>query len=186
MNKLTDGIEKAREASRDKLSVAKDNVIELASEGGSAAKERMSESKARAAELLGQGKDVASERAKATAVAAKDAAQQAAAKSGEVINRNPLAAVFGGLAIGTLIAALLPRTKVETKVVGSAGRKINETAKHAVEAAKEAGQEKMDEMGVSPGSLREQFKDLFGKALEVAKSAATAAEEAAREDKRDK
>lgn len=186
MNKFTEGFEKARDVSRERLGTARDTAIELASESGSVARERMSESKARAAELLGQGKDLASERANATALATREAAQKAVTKTGETISRNPLAALFGSLAIGAIIAALLPRTKVEKNIVGGAGRAINNTAKKAVEAAKEAGQEKMDEIGISSTSLRDQFKDLIGKALEVAKSAATAAEEAAKENKQDK
>ncbi len=186
MNKLTEGFDKAREASREKLSNARDVATDFASERRSVAKERMSEGKERATELLGQGKELASEKAKVTALVTRDATRKAAEKSSDTINKNPLTAVLGGLTLGAIIAALLPRTKVEDKMVGSAGKAINDTAKKAVDAAKDAGQEKMAEMGLSSGSLRDQFKDLFGKALEVAKSAAIAAEEAAKENKQDK
>ena len=53
MNKLTDNIDKARAASRERLETAK----EKASETSAMAREKMSESKARAAALLGDGRE---------------------------------------------------------------------------------------------------------------------------------
>ena len=112
-----------------------------------------------------------------------EAAKKAADKSGETIAKSPLAVVAGGVALGALIGALLPKSKAETKYVGSAGKKINETAKKAYDAAKEAGQEQIDTLGLNKDSVQEQVKDLLGKAGEAAKSAAEAASEAVKTDK---
>lgn len=178
MNKLTDNIDKARAASRERLETAR----EIASEGSLVAREKMSESKARAAALLGEGREKAAESVAAT----KDAAKKAVAKSEETISNSPLAIVAGGAALGILIGALLPKSKAEGKYVGGAGRKINETAKTAYQAAKEASRDQIGEMGLSNDNMRAQFKDLFGKAIEAAKTAMAAAQDAVKEDNQGK
>lgn len=174
MNKLTDNIDKARAASRERLETAK----EIAAEGSLVAREKMSESKARAAALLGEGREKAAESVAAT----KDAAKKAVAKSEETISNSPLAIVAGGAALGILIGALLPKSKAEGKYVGGAGRKINETAKTAYQAAKDASRDQIGEMGLSSDNMRAQFKDLFGKAIEAAKTAMAAAQDAVKDE----
>ncbi len=175
MSNLSDNIEKARAASRERF----ENAREKASESKEAAVEKMSESKQRAAALLDEGKEKAAQ----SVVATREAAKKAADKSGETIAKSPLAVVAGGVALGALIGSLLPRSKAETKYVGGAGKKINETAKKAYDAAKDAGQEQIDNLGLSKDSVQDQIKDLLGKAGEAAKSAAEAATDAVKTDK---
>ncbi|MBR1208771.1 MULTISPECIES: hypothetical protein [unclassified Bradyrhizobium] len=80
--------------------------------------------------------------AKDSADAARDTAQQAPAKAREVIGDN--AAWIGGLgiAIGAIIAAALPSTDAETKVMGRASGNVRQAANDATasgfEAAKDA------------------------------------------------
>lgn len=178
MNKLTDNIDKARAASRERLETAK----ELATEGSAAAREKMSESKARAAALLGEGRDKAVESVAAT----RDVAKKAVAKSEETISNSPLAIVAGGAALGILIGMLLPKSRAEGKYVGGASRKINQAAMTAYQAAREASREQISELGFSNDNLRAQFKDLFGKAIEAAKTAIAAAQDAVKEENQDK
>ncbi|WP_339827861.1 hypothetical protein [uncultured Parasphingorhabdus sp.] len=178
MNKLTDNIDKARAASRERLETAK----EIAAESSIVAREKMSESKARAAALLGEGR----EKAEASVAATRDAAKKAVAKSEETLTNSPLAIVAGGAALGILIGALLPKSKAEGKYVGGAGRRINETAKTAYQAAKEASRDQISEMGLSNDNMRAQFKDLFGKAIEAAKTAMAAAQDAVKEENQGK
>jgi ElaB/YqjD/DUF883 family membrane-anchored ribosome-binding protein len=178
MNKLTDNIEKARAASRERLETAR----EIATEGSLVAREKMSESKARAAALLGEGREKAAESVTATRVAAK----KAVAKSEETLSNSPLAIVAGGAALGILVGMLLPKSKAEAKYVGGAGRKINETAKTAYQAAKEASRDQIGELGLSNDNMRSQFKDLFGKAIEAAKTAMAAAQDAVKEENQGK
>ena len=189
MSKLSENIDRVRNASREKLDAsrerlagAKDVAVDLASESSVVAREKMSESKARAAELLGQGKDIATERAAAASAATRQVATKAAEKSTQTVDKNPFMVVAGGLAMGLIAAVLLPRTKVEAKYVGAAGRKINDTAKKAVEAAKEAGHEQIASLGLNSDSMRDQFKDLIGKLFETAKSAALAAQDVVKDD----
>lgn len=178
MSKLTDNIDKARAASRERFETAK----EIAGEGTTVAREKMSESKARAAALLGEGR----EKAEASVAATRDVAKKAVEKSEETISNSPLAIVAGGAALGILIGALLPKSQAEGKYVGAAGRKINETAKTAYQAAKEASRDQISEMGLNNDNMRAQFKDLFGKAIEAAKTAMAAAQDAVKDDNQGK
>ena len=178
MSKLTDNIDKARAASRERFETARD----IASEGTVVAREKMSESKARAAALLGDGREKAAESVAAT----REAAKKAAARSEETITNSPLTIVAAGAALGVLVGALLPKSKTEGKFVGGAGRKLNETAKTAYQAAKDASRDQISEMGLSNDNLRNQFKDMFGKAIEAAKTAMAAAQDAVKEDNQGK
>lgn len=178
MSKLTDNIDKARAASRERFETAKD----IASEGSLVARERMTESKARAAALLGEGREKAAEGIAAT----RDVAKKAAAKSEETLTNSPLTIVAAGAALGVLIGVLLPKSKAEGKIVGGAGRKLNETAKTAYLAAKDASRDQISELGLSNDNMRAQFKDLFGKAIEAAKTAMAAAQDAVKEDNQGK
>ncbi|MEH6715995.1 hypothetical protein [Parasphingorhabdus flavimaris] len=178
MSKLTDNIDKARAASRERFETARD----IASESTVVAREKMSESKARAAALLGDGREKAAESVAAT----REAAKKAAARSEETITNSPLTIVAAGAALGVLVGALLPKSKTEGKFVGGAGRKINETAKTAYQAAKDASRDQISEMGLSNDNLRNQFKDMFGKAIEAAKTAMAAAQDAVKEDNQGK
>jgi ElaB/YqjD/DUF883 family membrane-anchored ribosome-binding protein len=137
----------------------------------------------------------ASATAKRNAVAAVDKSKAAAARSiesskvlarkagdttSQTVDKNPLAILAGGLAIGAIVGMLLPKTEREQKVLGKAGKKINETAKRAVDAAKSAGKDKVDTLGLNQDSLRDQFRDLVSKASEAVKAAGIAAADEAR------
>ncbi|PHR16844.1 MAG: hypothetical protein COA41_13795 [Sphingopyxis sp.] len=178
MNKLTDNIDKARAASRERLETAK----EKATQTSTVAREKMSESKARAAALLGDGREKANESVAAT----RDAAKKAISKSEETISNSPLTIVAGGAALGILIGMMLPKSKTEGKYVSNAGRKINETARTAYQAAKDASRDQIDQLGFSNDNMRSQFKDLFGKAIDAAKTAMAAAQDAVKEDNQGK
>ncbi|WP_430414250.1 hypothetical protein [Parasphingorhabdus sp.] len=189
MSRLTDNIEKARAASRETLDSARttsqetlQNAREKASESTEIVREKMSESKARAAALLGEGREIAADKMAVT----KDVAKKAVAKSEETITNSPLAIVAGGAALGVIIGALLPKSKAEKKIVGGAGRKINETAKTAYLAAKDASKDQINEMGLTNDNLRDQLKDLFGKAIDAAKTAMVAAQDAVKTENQDR
>jgi ElaB/YqjD/DUF883 family membrane-anchored ribosome-binding protein len=110
----------------------------------------------------------------------KELANKAAKKSTETIDKNPLAIVLGGLALGAIVGALLPRSEQEKKLLGKTGKKLNDKAKSVAGAAKSAGKDKIDSLGINSDSAREQFRDLVGKATEAVKAAGVAASEAAR------
>jgi hypothetical protein len=75
--------------------------------------------------------------------------ETAGRKTSQGIEANPVAAVVGGLAVGAIIAALLPRTEREDELLGTTGRKITDTARDAARAAREAGRQQLDEVGLT-------------------------------------
>ena len=73
---------------------------------------------------------------------ASDVTRQAADK----VAVYPVAAVVGGMAIGALIAFLLPRTRREEELLGSTGKRITEAAREAAQRGIDAGKEQIDEI----------------------------------------
>jgi hypothetical protein len=89
-----------------------------------------------------------------------------------------LLALAGGLAAGALIAALLPRTKAETKALKPAVRRVRKTAKAAVEAARETGTDKLNELGLTREKGEETIRSLFQGVTDAAKASGQAAVDA--------
>lgn len=124
----------------------------------------------------GQGKQVI----KQQAARASDAARMAGEKAAGGVESYPVAALVGGLAIGAVLGALLPRTQQEDELLGSLGGAINDRARNAVAAAREAGQAKLDELGISRDAAGKQVGKLIDSIAQVAESAGSAAVDAAR------
>ncbi len=80
---------------------------------------------------------------------ARDKAALAKEKTSDGIDEAPLIALAGGLAVGVLLAALLPRTEKENELLGPLGERITGSARNAVDAAKEAGREKLSELNIT-------------------------------------
>ncbi len=124
--------------------------------------------------------------AKSRAAAAKSVdtskklVKKASDTSRQTVDTNPLAIVAGGLALGAIVGMLLPKTEREKKILGKAGKSINDTAKKAASAAKEAGKDKVDSLGLNADAMRDQFRDLVSKASEAVKAAGQAASDVAR------
>ena len=70
---------------------------------------------------------------------------------------NPLIALVGGIAVGAVIAALLPQTTRESDLLKPAGDRLNEAGRTVAEKAREASKAKVDQLAGS--SLRELFKN---------------------------
>jgi hypothetical protein len=111
---------------------------------------------------------------------AGSAYETAGRRTSEGIDSNPVAAVVGGLAIGAIVAALLPRTSREEELLGGVGRKINDSAREAARAAREAGKSQLDELGLSRDGLRGKLDEFTDRAVGAVKSSAGAAAGAAR------
>jgi hypothetical protein len=92
----------------------------------------------------------------------------------------PLLALAGGLAAGALIAALLPRTESESRLVRPTARRVKSTAKVALDAAKDTGTQRLDELGISRSKGEEAIRSLLDGLTDAAKASANAALEAAR------
>ncbi len=110
--------------------------------------------------------------ARAAAVDAYDSAREkaasATAKAGDGIDEAPLVALAGGLAVGVLLAALLPRTAREDKLLGPIGERITGGAKNAVDAAKEAGRDKLNELNLTRDAGASTLQTLIKSVSEAA------------------
>jgi ElaB/YqjD/DUF883 family membrane-anchored ribosome-binding protein len=143
--------------------------------------------RARAEGAYARGKANAEHAAAAGRAKARDAAQsartnakKAARKTSQSVEQNPLVALVGGLAIGAIAAALLPRTAREDKLAGNVGRTVRKTAKTAAKVARERAKSELDGLGVNADAARAQFKDIAAKVGKAAASAGAAAVDSAR------
>lgn len=109
---------------------------------------------------------------------ARETARSAGRRTADGVEANPLAAVVGGLALGVIAGALIPKTRQEEKVLGGAGRKVTGTARQAVEAAKDASLQQLDELGLSKDGIQRKLGEFTDKAAGAVRSSAGAATEA--------
>ncbi|OQW43280.1 MAG: hypothetical protein A4S12_05185 [Proteobacteria bacterium SG_bin5] len=116
--------------------------------------------------------------------AVKESASAVARRTADTIEDAPLAVIAGGLAIGVLAGALLPRTEREARVLGPVGRRVKEGAALAARAARDAGVAELANHGISRDAARDQAKKLFEQVVSAAKSAGTAAAQAGRDGAR--
>jgi ElaB/YqjD/DUF883 family membrane-anchored ribosome-binding protein len=165
MSKLGEGLKSATDSAKDGLASAKAKAAETSS----AAKKK-------AADALDKSRDVAARSVQSS----KQIATKAVEKTNDSIDKNPLAIVVGGLALGVILGALLPKSAREKDLLGKTGKKLNDRAREMAEAAKEAGTDKVNSLGLNGEAMREQFRDLVSKATEAVKAAGQAASDAAK------
>ena len=101
-------------------------------------------------------------------------------RASDTLSEAPLLALAGGLAAGALIAALLPRTEAESRLIRPTARRVKDTAKVALDAAKGTGSQRLDELGISRQKGEETIRSLLDGLTDAAKASANAALEAAR------
>ncbi len=77
---------------------------------------------------------------------ARDTASRATQRTSERIDTNPVAAIIGGLALGGILAWVLPKTQRETETLGNVGSKITDTARQAAQTALDAGKQQVNEI----------------------------------------
>ncbi len=111
---------------------------------------------------------------------ARDSVAGAGHRATDGINEAPLIALAAGLAAGALIAALLPRTESETRMLRPVGDRLSGTAKAAAAAAKEAGTSRLAELGLTREKGAETLRSIFQGAEDAARTSAQAALSAAR------
>ena len=124
--------------------------------------------------------EAARERSAAAYASAREAARKAGRRAGDGLDSNPLAVVAGGLALGALLGALLPRSRQEEEWLGPVGRRINDTAREAATAARDAGRRQLDELGLSRDGAKKRLDAFTDQAIGVVKSSAGAAGERVR------
>ncbi|HVM22615.1 MAG TPA: hypothetical protein VM308_04860 [Sphingomicrobium sp.] len=109
-----------------------------------------------------------------------DAYESARERTTDTLAEAPLIALAGGIAAGALIAALLPRTQSETRLVRPTARRVKTAAGAAYQAARETGSRQLDELGINRAKGEETIRSLFQGVTDAAKASASAALDAAR------
>lgn len=88
------------------------------------------------------------------------------------IENNPLALVAGGVALGVVLGALLPRLAKEQELLAPVGKRIAEGATAAAAAAREASKAEIDAILPPRDAAKEQIGKIIGSAFSAAKDAA--------------
>jgi hypothetical protein len=106
--------------------------------------------------------------------------EDARGRATDTLGQAPLIAIAGGIAAGALIAALLPRTEAETRLVRPTARRVKSSARAALDAARDTGKQRLDEHGISREKGGETIRNLLDGLTDAAKASATAAVDAVR------
>jgi hypothetical protein len=111
------------------------------------------------------------------AIEAYDSARERAV---DTLGEAPLLALAGGIAAGALIAALLPRTRTEARLLRPTAQRVKDSARAAFDAARDTGTERLGELGISRQKGEETIRSLLGGLTDAAKASASAAADAVR------
>ena len=111
---------------------------------------------------------------------ARDNLDAAGRKAADTVGEAPLLALFGGIAAGALLAALLPRTASEARLIGPTARRVKDNARSALDAARETGTQKLEELGISNDKGEQTLRTLLQGVGEAVRASAEAAAGAAR------
>jgi hypothetical protein len=109
-----------------------------------------------------------------------DAYDNARERARDQFDGSPLLALGGGLALGALIGALLPKTQAEQRLMGKTGSRITTSARYALDAAKEAGREKLSELNITRDAGKGAVQSLIDGLGEAARTGGQAAVDAVR------
>lgn len=110
--------------------------------------------------------------------AVKDAREQAslaARRTVEAIEANPMPALVGGLALGVIAGALVPRAQKEEELLRPVGRKLANTTKEAIAAAKDSGRAELGALGLTRDSASQHGGQVAQNVLRAVIAAGTAA-----------
>jgi len=130
--------------------------------------------------------DFGNDAARKVSRSAIETSKQVSTLVSETIQQNPLLVGGIGLAVGMLLASALPRSDVETGIMGAASadikKRAGEAASEGVEAAKGVAStvlgdvaDRADQEGLSPRAIHQAAEDLGRRARKVAENATTVA-----------
>jgi len=111
---------------------------------------------------------------------ARDSVSGAGRRAANGLTEAPLIALAGGLAAGALIAALLPRTDAEARLVRPTAKRVKDTARAAYNAARDTVTDKLNELGLNRDKGEETIRSLFQGVTDAARASGKAAFDAAR------
>jgi hypothetical protein len=106
--------------------------------------------------------------------------EDARGRATDTLGQAPLIALAGGIAAGALIAALLPRTEAEARLVRPSARRVKESANAAYKAARDTSKQRFEELGFTREQGGKQLNNLLEGLRDTAKASADAALDAVR------
>jgi len=109
-----------------------------------------------------------------------EAYESARERTVDTLGEAPFIALAGGIAAGALLAALLPRTQTESRLIRPTARRVKESARSAIDAARSTGSQRLDELGISREKGEETIRSLLDGLTDAARASAKAAAEAVR------
>lgn len=107
----------------------------------------------------------------ATSGTARDLARKTVAG----IETNPVAVLASGVALGVLAGAFLPHGTREAKLLAPIGKRLADTARGAVDAARHSATSELDVLGLTRAAARGQAGKLIGNVVKALAAAGTAA-----------
>lgn len=112
---------------------------------------------------------------KDTLADARDAAFDRARSAVEGLEANPVGLLVGGVAVGLIAGALVPRSDRERTALRPVGKRLAEGAVAAFAAAKETGREQLSTATLSTNSAKEGARAVFDSAVSAVKDSASQA-----------
>ena len=109
-----------------------------------------------------------------------EAYDSARGRAADTLGEAPLIALAGGIAAGALIAALLPRTQAESRLIRPTARRVKDSARAAFDAARDTGKQHLDDLGYTRAKGEESFQNFLQGLKDTARASADAAFEAVR------
>lgn len=109
-----------------------------------------------------------------------EAYEGARERASDTLGQAPLLALAGGIAAGALIAALLPRTETETRLVRPTAKRVKDSARAAMDAARDTGSQRLDELGLNREKGEATIRNLLDGITDAARASANAAVDAVR------
>jgi len=106
-------------------------------------------------------------------------------RASDTFSQAPLIALAGGIAAGALIAALLPRTELESRAIRPTARRVKKSARDALNAARDTGQQRLDELGLNREKGEATIRSLLDGLTDAAKASANAAAKSVRNSDED-
>ena len=109
-----------------------------------------------------------------------EAYESAGRRAKDGLSEAPFIALAGGIAAGALIAALLPKTRSEARLVRPTARRIKDSASAAYQAARETAEQQLNDRGLTREKGEETIRSLLKGVTDAAKASAQSALDTAR------
>jgi hypothetical protein len=109
-----------------------------------------------------------------------EAYEGARGRAVDTLGEAPLLALAGGIAAGALIAALLPRTRTEARLVRPTAQRVKDSARAAVDAARSTGKQRFQDLGYTREKGEQTLNSLIDGLKDTARASADAAMDAVR------